>query len=295
VPAIIQAPTLYRPRGVYPSSQFGPPSAPWLRPRSSWPPSSSRRLVVAPPGLIAVRPRSGLAGWGLAGSGLGILQGGQATAANIAATGAQLTGVLVGALMTVPIAGPIAAAVVAVGMALANAFSGCGQTCVQATNIANQVEPLLDQNLQAYLSAPVHYASLQAAALNNFTTTWNALQQACSNPSLAAAGQRCITDRQAGACTWKASPGGWSQGSDGTWSYTPWGAAGSGSSCWNWFVGYHDPIANDPTVVPDPSPVTSAVSSISSALSSGSLFGLPLSSLLLPAGLLLLAGLVLSD
>jgi hypothetical protein len=289
VPAIIQAPTLYRPRGVYPSSQFGPPSAPWLRPRSSWPSSSSRRLVVAPPGLIAVRPRSGLSGRGLAG--LGVLQGGAATAAQIASSAAVLTGTILGG----PLGGAIAGVISQIGVAIANAFSGCGQTCVQATAIANQVEPLLQQNLDAYMSAPIHYASLQAGALNNFAGTWNALQQACSNPSLAAAGQRCITDRQAGACTWKASPGGWVQGSDGKWSYTPWGASGSGTACWNWFVGYHDPIANDPTVVPDPSPVGSAVSSISSALSSGSLFGLPLSSLLLPAGLLLLAGLVLSD
>ena len=223
--------------------------------------------------------------------GLGVLEGGQRTAASIAATGASLTGVLVGVLMAVPIAGPIAAAVVAIGMALANAFSGCGETCVEATHIANQVEPILQQNLDTYMSAPVHYASLQAATLNNFVSTWNALQQACSNPQLAAAGQRCITDRQAGACTWKASPGGWSQDLTGKWTYTGYGAAGSGSACWNWFVGYHDPIANDPTVVPDPSPVSSALSS----LSSGSLFGLPLSSLLLPAALLAAAAFLLSD
>jgi hypothetical protein len=238
------------------------------------------------PGLVMARP-SGFRG-------LGVLTGGAATAASIAATGASLTGVLVGALAAIPIAGPIAAAVAALGVELANLFSGCGQTCVEATNIANQAEPLLQQNLDQYLAAPVHYASLQAAALNNFTLTWNALQQACSNPQLAAAGQRCISDRQAGACTWKASPGGWSQDSTGKWSYTGYGAAGSGSACWNWFVGYHDPIANDPTVVPDPSPVSSAVSSVGSLISSGSVFGLPLSSLL-PAGLLVAAAILLSD
>lgn len=249
---------------------------------------SRSQLVV--PGFIAVRPR-----------GLGILQGGQATAAQIASTGAVLTGTLVAAFAAIPIAGPIAAGIAALGMAIANAFSGCGQTCVAATSIANQVEPILDQNLQQYLSAPVHYASLQAAALNNFTTAWNALQQACSNPSLAAAGQRCITDRQAGACTWKASPGGWQQVSTGnaasggvpTWQYQPWGAAGSGSACWNWFVGYHDPIAQDPTVVPDPSPISSAASSVSSAFSNleSSLpvvNGIPLGNLVLPAAAVLL-------
>ena len=34
------------------------------------------------------------------------------------------------------------------------------------------------------------------------------------------------------------------------------GASGSGTACWDWFIGYHDPIANDPTVVPDPTSTT---------------------------------------
>jgi hypothetical protein len=224
--------------------------------------------------MIAIRPRPGL----------GALTGGAATAAQIAETGAATTGLIIGALAAIPVAGPIAAGIAALGVAIANAFSGCGQTCVEATAIANQVGDTLTQNLEQYMSAPVHYASLQAAALNNFTTAWNALQAGCSNPALGSAGKACISDRQQGACTWKASPGGWTQGTDGTWTYAPWGPAGSGTACWNWFIGLHDPIANDPTVVPDPS----GVSSIASSISSGSLFGVPLS-LLLPAGALLLA------
>lgn len=253
------------------------PGVPWVveRPRVT----VHRPAGIVAPGLVMVRPR-GFAG-------LGILQGGQQSAAQIASTAAVLTGTILGG----PLGGAIAGVIAQIGVAIANAFSGCGQTCVQATTIANQVEPILQQNLDAYMSAPIHYASLQAGALNNFTGAWNALQQACSSPSLAAAGQRCITDRQAGACTWKASPGGWNQDASGTWTYTNWGAAGSGSACWNWFVGYHDPIANDPTVVPDPSPVASALSS----LTSGTVFGLPISSLLLPAGLLVAAAILLSD
>jgi hypothetical protein len=95
---------------------------------------------------------------------------------------------------------------------------------------------------------------MQVAALNTFDTAWQALQQACGNPQLGAAGQRCISDRQAGACTWKASAGGWQ--ADGT--YKMWGAAGSGSDCWNWFIGMRDPIANDPNVQPDPVPSSPA-------------------------------------
>ena len=131
------------------------------------------------------------------------------------------------------------------------ALQGCGQTCVAATQVVNQLEPLLTQNVAAYLSAPVHYASLQQQALANFDSTWSRVMTACSNPALADAGRRCITDRQAGACQYKTSPGGWSNG-----VYTAAGPNGSGSTCWNWFVGYRDPIAHDPTVVPDPAGVT---------------------------------------
>jgi len=148
----------------------------------------------------------------------------------------------------VPVIGAAIAALIGVGIAIANAFKGCGQTCIAATQIANKCDDLLSQNVNAYTGSPIRYASMQAAALNTFDTTWAALQQACGNPQLQAAGQRCITDRQRGACTWKASPGGWN--ADGT--YTKWGAAGSGTDCWNWFIGMRDPIANDPFVQPDP-------------------------------------------
>jgi hypothetical protein len=174
--------------------------------------------------------------------------------------------------------GQIIASIGQLGVMLAQIFSGCGNTCTMASRLANQVEPVLQQNLQTYLSSPVRTQSMQAAALNNFTTAWAALTQACGNPQLMAAGQSCIQDRQSGGCHWKASPGGWAQTSDGTCTYTPWGAAGSGTSCWNWFVGYHDPIANDPCVQPD-SVLTAGGSSTSSTsgVVSGSdtIFGLP--------------------
>jgi hypothetical protein len=211
--------------------------------------------------------------------GMGQLSPTNQTIAAGAASAASLTGTLVGALNGIPIAGPIAAAVASIGVLLANVFSGCGNTCVEATNLANQAEPLLLQNLQTYLSAPVHYASLQAAALNNFTLTWNALVQACSNPSLGSAGKACISDRENGSCAYKTSPGGWANG-----VYVYPGANGSGSTCWNWFVGYHDPIANDPTVVPDPvggSAAVSATDLLSSVGVPATVFGLPVLDLIL--------------
>lgn len=159
--------------------------------------------------------------------------------ANMAGTAAEATISILVMLGTVT--GPVGAAIagiVAVGLGIASFFKGCGQTCVQTSNWANQAEPLLQQNVQHYLNSPVRYRSMQAAALNNFDTVWKALTAACGQPALGPAGQRCISDRQAGACKWQTDGQG--------------GPAGSGSVCWNWFIGYRDPIANDPGVQDDP-------------------------------------------
>ena len=203
------------------------------------------------------------------------------TAASIAATGITVTTSLMTALgstltvlgLALPVVGTAIAALIGVGIAIANCFKGCGQTCVEATDYANQADTILAQNLQAYVSSSVRFQSMQTAALNTFDTAWAALQQACGQASLGSAGQNCISDRAEGGCKWKASQGGWN--ADGT--YTPWGSAGSGDVCWNWFVGMRDPIANDPFVQPDPTAATAstvtdgtstgALSSIASALS----------------------------
>ena len=128
--------------------------------------------------------------------GMGALSTTDNQIASAAASAAVLTGTMLGG----PLGGAIAGAIAETGILLANLFSGCGQTCTEATEIVNQAEPLLQQNLEQYLSAPVHYASLQAGALNNFNLTWNALVSACGNPALASAGTNCIADRQNGAC-----------------------------------------------------------------------------------------------
>jgi hypothetical protein len=288
-------------------------------PSGLWLPSSSSLRVPTPVAAVAWR-RAPQGGWmrastpmrrspgGLwfAGPGRSIVPEGlgqtssSQTISSIASTGASVTISTLVALGT--ITGPIGAAiagVVAAGMAIASLFKGCGQTCVEASNIANQVEQVLQQNLSQYMSAPVHYASLQAAALNNFNTAWAALTQACGNPQLASAGQNCISERQQGACSYKTTPGGW-QGS--TYVYP--GANGSGPACWNWFIGYHDPIADDPTVVPDPAPAT-AGGAITSTVSQGltdigvspstTIFGIPLSSLLLPAAIAVALLLLVED
>jgi hypothetical protein len=66
----------------------------------------------------------------------------------------------------------------------------------------------------------------QAQALANFDNVWGQVVQACGNPQYGSAGQRCISDRQQGACTIRDAK----------------------AQCWNWFIGYRDPIANDATV-----------------------------------------------
>jgi len=133
--------------------------------------------------------------------------------------------------------------------------SGCGVTCVETSQWANQAEPLLRQNLDAYFALPKPRAqSAQAAALANFDAIWAQLQKLCSQPGTGNAGKRCISDRQAGACTWKQTA---------TYSADIM-AAGEPQigQCWSWFSGYRDPIQNDPNVAPDSQAASAAGNSL---------------------------------
>lgn len=170
----------------------------------------------------------------------------------IGATDEQITA-LVGSIgAAIPVAGPFIALAATIAVAVEKIFSGCGATCTQATQYVNQAQAALAPLFDAYMAAPIHYASMQAAYLNTFDQAWAYVLQNCGNPQLGTAGQNCISQRQAGGCVAKVAPFGWQQNSDGTYTYVPAGASGSGSTCWNWFSGMRDPIANDPTVVPDP-------------------------------------------
>lgn len=232
-------------------------------------------------------------------SGLGLDSGTRQIAAT-AAQGAATTGAILTGLANMGIisaafgpAAPIAAAIAGltmVGIAIANLFSGCGQTCIRATQIVEQAGPIFQDNFNHYMNSPVHFRSMQLAALNNFDILWTALTQSCSDPSLGDAGRRCISDRQEGACKWRSSPGGWQRDTSGKWTYVAPGPAGSGDTCWNVFVGLRDPIADDPTVVPDPVSQMVTGSGLSSQVNvAGMSFPLPL---LLGAGGLLLMTMV---
>jgi len=214
------------------------------------------------------------------------------TAASIAGAGATTTVSLLVLLGT--ITGPVGAVIaglIGIGVALVKVFQGCGATCVQATQYANQVEAALQQNLQAYLSAPVRTTSMQAAAVNNYNTAIAALQQACGQAALGQAGVNCIDERiDPNSCQWKASPGGWDTS---TCTYTGYGASGSGTACWNWVIGYLDPIQNDPCVQPDSVLLSGGSSSTSANLPA--LSSITSSPLLLAGGLLVAALLLGGD
>lgn len=150
----------------------------------------------------------------------------------------------------VPVIGAaLMAAVLGVQYLVAN--SGCGQTCIETSSWANQAAAALQQVLDAYFALPApRTQAQQAVALASFDGIWHQLQQACGQPGTGNAGVRCISDRQAGACTWRQK-------------YAPvYPGEPAIGECWNWFNGYRDPIAQDPTV-PDPDPLSSAASSVS--------------------------------
>lgn len=125
-----------------------------------------------------------------------------------------------------------------IGEEIADVFSGCGGSCVVASDYANRAENLLRANLDAYMGTSVRTVSIQAIALNNFDTIWRGLLNACNKVG-GSAGARCVSDREAGSCAYHNENG-----------------------CWNWFIGYRDPIAKDPNVVPDGSPGAGDAASI---------------------------------
>lgn len=179
-------------------------------------------------------------------------------ASTAAATGSAATILGMSPALAVPIIG---AAIVGITMGIiALLRSGCGQTCIITSQWANQAEPLLAQNIQAYFSLPApRTRQQQQMALNNFEVVWAKLQELCGQPGTGDAGVRCITDRQAGACKWK-------QTSDSPLLQYP-GEPQPGQ-CWNWFSGYRDPIANDPVVDDAQAALSSVGSTVSSVVNS---------------------------
>ena len=160
----------------------------------------------------------------------------------------------------------LAAAGIAKVLASLGVGAGCGQTCIQAANIVNQAEPALQANLDQYEAGLI----TQEQAQSTFNSVWQGIDVACSaipgDP-----GQKCITDRQQGACTWK-------QTTDSSALSYP-GEPQPGE-CWNWYSGYFVPLTLPPLVAASTSATSaggsSALSEVGTAADSlASSAGLP--------------------
>lgn len=228
-----------------------------------------RRQVPVPVLLVrrglAGPSRTQIAGGAMSGASIGFSTAQQ--------TGSTIAGAAAGGLMAAaPFTGPAAPFLIAAASLIApiaSLFRGCGATCTQATEYANQAEVALTRLRDEYFAQPVHWASTQRATLGYMDQVFASLEQACGNPALGAAGQRCISERLI-----RGAP-------------APWCPTGTGC---DWITALRDPVANDTAVVPDPAPAGSLENFFSGSGGGGS--GAGLSDLLLPAGLIL-AGLML--
>jgi len=182
-------------------------------------------------------------------------------AVSMAGSVATTIAVAVGAIA--PPIGALIAAGAAIAGPIIGLFQGCGQTCVQATQYANQAADAMTQLSNNYWSAPVRTIALQQATLQQMQQIMQAMQQACGNPALGSAGQRCISERLVRGGT------------------APWCPTSDHTGCDMWTVNY-DPIANDPGVVPDSTLAASAAS-----IAGANVAGIP-APVLIGGGLLLL-------
>lgn len=107
---------------------------------------------------------------------------------------------------------PVVGAGVAAAMIAISILSRRGKQRIAATELVNQLEPILRQNLEGFLAGPRTRES-QTAALQVFDDAMSWLQSAnaCGNPDLGGAGRACISDRDRGGL-------------------------------WDWYAYYRDPI-----------------------------------------------------
>lgn len=133
-----------------------------------------------------------------------LISTGVATAGVVsAATGATaglLAAVGIGA-QAVPIVGTIIGAV-ALAIGALGIGNGCGGTCTEATQVVNQAEPLLKQNLaaaqaQAVANGGCLTSAELSTAIANFNSVWSQVVANCQKIP-APGGTQCISDRSPG-------------------------------------------------------------------------------------------------
>lgn len=100
----------------------------------------------------------------------------------------------------VPIIGPVVAGVTLL-IGMLGVGNGCGGTCTEATQVVNQVEPLMQQNLAAAQQAVQQTGCLtqqeQTQLIANFNSLWQQVVSNCGQIP-APGGTQCISDRKPG-------------------------------------------------------------------------------------------------
>lgn len=200
----------------------------------------------------------------------GVTSGVLTGAATATSTGSKVAGgvaaglaTTAGILAAIP-GGQIPAAFLGAAAAIvgpiASLFKGCGVTCQQTTDIANKVATAAGQITSQYWAQPVRTVSMQQGAIAALQELYTYLIQNCQAVG-GQGGSQCIADRQPG----------------GKWDFQAQQIA---------------PIQNDTKVVPDPVAPSVTSNLLSSLAPSGTVFGVPVSSLVLP-GILILAAVAL--
>lgn len=152
-----------------------------------------------------------------------IASGGQIAAGIVPGVLASTGAIAVGSLAIPVIGVAIAGVTLAVSLFL-NRNAAYFAEEKGTTDIVNQAEVLMKQNLAAWNSSDKTIGE-QDQAIANFNNIWSQVVQACSSSAYSqgsnstglSPGQRCVSDRQRGGQ-------------------------------WDWFSYYYDPIAGDPNV-----------------------------------------------
>lgn len=228
-------------------------------------------LAAAPSLVYDIAPNRVPARFGLHGLGLDaqtkqlVIASPAITAGVLTAGGSASIAATAWGAMAIPVIGAVVAGVT-LGLQFLLNRKGPAQK-IATTKIVDSIEngwtgtdgvrhPGLKDNLIGYMQGP-RTVSSQLQALANFDAAWGYVVANCNTAKMGDPGQRCVADRQQGACKWQRGPGDSMEQYDGVHP----------GECWNWFTGYRDPIARD-IPVPDPTVTQETASAIDSVVAS---------------------------